>query len=1013
MSASTKPVTETEEPELFGVEADSTVSAQENIPLPWFIGQARLPLRYITDVFYRYTKSSSSGGGKGKSGGARTLNYGSFAAVFGVGPIDKISTILFNNRIVWSGSISRDESNPVYADISTADGNFRIYWGTAAQEKDTVLFDNLEVDEGMEFPPYKNIPYLVCTKVAFGTGLRPENIEVLVWRAPHAAPDSLVKNLSWEGGNAVSGVSEILLSPIFGAGMSEGDIIDLDSWEDASSNTVYAEAYATDSNPSHVALYGHISPKFTRVTTFKRAILDIFSYIDAFLSVREGRFHVGIVRHDGSPHTGLSELTHHEFTSTPRVGAVEKDNVSRIVTSYYDAELKFKKSISVGELSSEYERSDGKRKTLKLELDHFVTSWQSERYSKKAALIQKLRINEITGRVFSDALQGRTIGDFVTINLPASELNVDCFISRVERRIGDVDMLVTLTQDFSSIPKPYVEPHNLRPSINIDTPTPILNYKLMQVVYFATMTRPQVFLLAEKPQSDAIGFNVHYSDDDTTFDEIGNQEVYSLRGSVVNVVADTDTTVRVNASGFDINILQSRSGSSQKADDLILVIENEILSVGDVVALGNDEYDVSVLRGRQNTGAANHSIADEVWIAFRPNLTVIDYTGFPDGDEDGYFKLQPYSFRGPSSLAEATSFVHTFLDTVLESAQNVTIESGSEWLTRHNSSVLSGAYVTWDESIDPVRSGWEVQWAKTADVGLDIWSSVFTQTPGILINPVSDRVDYTFRIRPLAFGEFEYNWVSETHTIIGKTSRPANPTNLKVTPIVGGLNVTFTPAPDLDLNYTWLQIQTSPNFSFFAGYLTAVYGSSHTYHGLSPDNTYYIWATSIDTSGNPASGFIGSVSGKPEAQAVGVIEKFAAIKPKSEFSSIAAGAYEEIEVDMPGAQVGDIVKATSRNALIPHNLRVEEVATVDKVIIYIKNEGTAVFDAFDLEFDGTWTPGDGINTGAPEEPIPDVEGEAQYGWLDLSAGTEESLGYVHTTSEWLDLSAGTEETGDS
>lgn len=1007
MGGSSKPVTEAEEPEIFGIEPDSTMSSQENVPLPYFVGSGRFPLKMITDIHLRRTKFRSSG--KSKGGQGVTYRYGSFGAVFAAGPIDFISEILVAGRVVWAGYVERDETNPIYADIVSEEGDYRIYWGTDDQTLDTFLFTDITARDGIEFPAYKGIPYAACRNVFFGSGDRPSNIEFNVGRAPHFAPSTLMKNLTFEGGSAVACASEVLMSTLCGAGLDKDEAIDEASWAQASSDTVYPEAYPVDDNPEHIASYGYISPKYTSITTTKRALLDMLSYVDAFVSVRGDKLHVGISRHDGTTPSGLPEVTHHDFVSTPRVAAVKKDKYSRIITNYRDRSLKFKKVILVSELGGHAEDSNGARTTKKLDLDAYVSPWQAQRFASRAALINKIRTNTVIGRVFNDSLQGRGIGDKMTVNLPASELDVDCIISRIERKPGLLYSTVTFTQDASSVPRPYTEPFDLKPVIDISTPTQILYYRILQITKKDVVDQPQVIIFAEAPQSDSGGFFIHYSDDNATYDEIADQDSYALKGELVGAIDASATTIRVFADGDDLSYLESQSEPNQRADELIMLIDDEIVSIGDVTALGGNEFDIEVLRARQNTDAAAHDDEAVVWIAIRDNLVVMKYEGFPKTSEIIYFKLQPYNYFGSAPLSESASIAYTFISEKLRPATNLVIESGDDWLVKKASAVHSTAHVTWDEPEDVGRSGWEVQWATALHAGLSLWSSAIVENSGFTTGVVSDEVEYYFRVRPISIDGYKGEWLQVAHVIEGKETPPSNPTNLVATPLVGGVQFTFTPSTDSDLKSTFVYVQTSPVLNLVYAYPTEVIGGSFTRHGMSPENTYYFWAASWD--GRRFSGFVGPVSAVPLPQPVGTIQKFEVLEPVSNYTEVAAGGYIEIDKSLPGAAVGDVVAVTPRSALTPYNLAAEVVVGENLLKIYVKNNGGVPFSTFDLDFDGTWIPGDGVNTGPPAEEVPDLEPEASSAWLDLSLGTEETLDHIYASSEWLDLSAGTEETG--
>jgi hypothetical protein len=169
--------------------------------------------------------------------------------------------------------------------------------------------------------------------------------------------------------------------------------------------------------------------------------------------------------------------------------------------------------------------------------------------------------------------------------------------------------------------------------------------------------------LAEKNTDNAIGIKIHYSEDDVSYDEVGEQNSFALRGALSEDISGTDTEFDITASGFDIEKLDSQSDIEQSANRLLLIAGDEVMSVGAVTANGGGSYTVSVLRGRLNTAITTHTDTDEVWIIERDRLEDQTFSGFPTEDIAAYFKLQPYSYSGGATdLGDVDAEAFEFLD---------------------------------------------------------------------------------------------------------------------------------------------------------------------------------------------------------------------------------------------------------------------------------------------------------------------------------------------------------------
>ncbi len=664
MSFSVKPVTSANESNLLGIEPDETVSSQEDTPLPYFAGVDKFALRWITPQPYnRTTKAPPSSGAK-KGGGnsqANHINYGDVAGFFALGPIDKLLAIIIDDQIVWEGIILRDVSNPVYAEVDTGEyGIFRVYWGTDAQTVDTLVLSGTADDH----PAYKNIPYCVGKGVRFGIGKdAPGNIVLQVERTPNDdyVPDGIYNVNSFEGASALACVSEVMLDPFAGLASDES-IIDADQWDPVSDDARFNEAFALFDNASHIADFGHVSPKFDKQQPARRVINDILSYIDGFVRVNDGMLQAGLAKHDGTVEGSLPSLTHHEFVGTPTVSPLDRTRYAKASATFRDRRRHMKRSTVTTDSSSVVD-DIGYGESTSLDLSGFQTEHQGDRYLSEFLQTHNQMRWGVSGRVFRDALQGRREGD--QIQFDYSPLSIDVTMRIV--RIDDTDhpniAKVNLEQEPGLFQLGNASEEVERVTTTYTEPGELANKRVFQLPKSVSGGKPALWFLAEKVTPNSVGFKIHYSGDDSSFDYIGNQESYALRGALDGAIADSDLTLNIDATGEDIDKLQSMSSAQQENDELLLIVNDEVLSIGTVTANGSDNYTVGVNRGRWGTVAASHSDTDEVWVIERSTLETFYHQEFPRTVIARYFKLQPFtSFEGERDLANVTSFSFSFAD---------------------------------------------------------------------------------------------------------------------------------------------------------------------------------------------------------------------------------------------------------------------------------------------------------------------------------------------------------------
>jgi len=188
--------------------------------------------------------------------------------------------------------------------------------------------------------------------------------------------------------------------------------------------------------------------------------------------------------------------------------------------------------------------------------------------------------------------------------------------------------------------------------------------------------------------------------------------------------------------------------------------------------------------------------------------------------------------------------------------ESLVAESGTDILQIANDgTIISRIKLTWDTISDQfVISGGrvEVQYKPATE---SVYSSQIVDgaSTSAFVGIVEDGKSYNLRVRAISALGIQGAWTTTTHTVIGKTTPPADPTGFAIDPY------------DVELKFTWNE-NTEPDFSYYeirtedanwGSDTAALVFRGKTNSCFVPPNgvgtlTYYI--KSVDTSGNYSTG---------------------------------------------------------------------------------------------------------------------------------------------------------------
>ena len=702
----------TTDKKLLNLDEDQMASNQEAIPVPYARGHARLGLKWITDVLRRTTTQvKQKGGGKGASSAGGQYNYyGDLAGAIQLGRLSKVRAVLIDKAVVYEDPEGLELVADAVTQAQFAEyGEFFFYPGTTGQPADTYV---LNVADGTSYqwdpelhpqefesvgefaesgwqssqeatavthPAYPGVAYVAIRKLFFGEGrTSAPNVELIT----ESVPDGVIglpTDITEQGVNPVTCIAELLTDPFFGAGYSVGDL-------DAAS--FHATAQALARKPE----WHYVSPLFTQISSVREMIARLCSYFDGWLRVEGGKVVIGYYPHDGVV-PDVREISLRECVAKPKIEEQGwTTTINAVTVKHRDATRRLKESAETAASTFNFDALGEVREQQEERL-FFVTRTQARLYASRMCNLLAYPLCSGTVEVRADkavGLGGEPIrpGDRFQIDHTYYELDlvVRC-TRRVERPRSGV-VVLEWEQERGLFATQY-QPAIDMPVVEVDPVSAIGRAVVLTVPGFLTgSVRTTAAVLAERP-ADAEYFHLWYAPGGATmpdgFDRIGSCQSWALAGSLHgNVpapeppppVVDGEVsgrtgvveepykpiTVTISAGGTDIAMLEPQSDAAMEDNRLLMVIDQEIFSVGHVSVISPGVYQVSGLRERGGSEAAAHGAGSPVWIIRKDALLadIQQHQGFVKSDMVHHFKLQSARMGSVQPLEEALHITHMF-----------------------------------------------------------------------------------------------------------------------------------------------------------------------------------------------------------------------------------------------------------------------------------------------------------------------------------------------------------------
>ena len=578
--------------------------------------------------------------------------------------------------------------------LTASDGTFygvlRFYWGTNAQTVDSLLQSTGNdggrvgnLGSGDQHPDYEGICYVVIRDFLLGQQVQSgPNIEIITRRKPNQfiITDSAAGIVDGQANLAAVAAEWLTDTNCLGLPATMVDTTSFVAVADylQSNQSLYGSSVLIDTSESVTSLFDKLVQMFDGYIRFNPATQKI---------------ELGVYQHGVVPTGGTYvTLTADSFTKFPKFNSQSwQETTSRATVRFNDRQLNYQQtSLQVDDPRAFFILGGVREQSLD-------RAWIARQMQAQAHGRETLRVighAQMTGELEVRREIGRTIraGDYVLvdIDLEPNANTIYQFFRVTSRKIppfGPITLNVFADNTLAAVPWNG----SATPVIAATPPVPpITSFRFLEVPTILSGSRGEIICLAQRPSNLLVGAQLYFdiASGGTFSSMLGQFNNYAAKATLYANVAAGDTTLQltVDTTQVDANYFTLQYSSSQAADDTMLafivslvpsggdagqVAETggyqllEICSVSAQTLISAGRYNLTVLRGRQNTAATAFTTANtEVWLIPQALLNFFNHTEFDQIRANrlasltpayAQFRICPFTFVNTLPLSSAAS----------------------------------------------------------------------------------------------------------------------------------------------------------------------------------------------------------------------------------------------------------------------------------------------------------------------------------------------------------------------
>lgn len=627
---------------------NSGYKAAEIIPLGW--GRDLFPSKWISNKYDEHTQRAGSQ--------KPDWQYCSIAAAYRKGPIDYVGKVYRDGAELanWDYTFSEgEESHTFTLNPSLASGRAWqavVHRGTLDASASGVT--NLRAKTGQEHPPYRGVAWIEWLNIDLGAGTTalPQLTVEMGMHGPLIAGYPSFSSHPY-GVNPIAAIYALLTHAA--GGDFDAALLDSTHWGDQ------AQALQDNGVGGRTGNLVQCHPNFTSSTSLGDAISQILAYFDGYIFAKDGQLRVGWFPSAAVDAGTLPEITEHDLESKPSGGGFPDWNEGAtsavVVFRNFDREY--------GEDAARYNAPANRENNVSADPVRKERPWVHA--SDQAAIIAA---ESATDPNSADSTTNLTVlksraksggvplfpGDLLNWDYGPHSLDLVCRIVSRRLRMGSASDILTIARERGAYPRPYVAPVDERVLPADDDPGEIDTDDVrLWFLPSGLSDGREVAALIDRTKRTIYRADLHLSADGSApWENILDSRFFAAKctvgGSGIN---DTDTTLRIVSTSVDFARMQAQSTIEQVNDTLLLLVGDELVSVGDITVVSSNTYDLTLLRGRRGTEAAAHATSDVGWVFYRADIDSVEHREFynvRDGSDvydsaiaTKHFKIQLYT----------------------------------------------------------------------------------------------------------------------------------------------------------------------------------------------------------------------------------------------------------------------------------------------------------------------------------------------------------------------------------
>jgi hypothetical protein len=673
---------------LANISEDQVNSNQQAIPVKYLAGRQYVAGDYISPAYNPIAKPVKTKTGKDETSTTGYKYFCDFALVFCMGgrqPVDAVYKVIIDNNIVWKGNISRTiGTNKEIITLPNDRGIIHLFWGTETQNIDNILLtprglggelgsdpqdnttwppnsgsisagdDNPYSGHYDKHPAYRGQCYGVFKKFKLGRDrTQVPNIQL-----------ELKRGCPWLGGASITsdnlGVNPIailydwLTDTRFGMGVPESIL----------NSTTFTNTYASLENLGPARL----SPLITSQEDFRQVVAELMEYYDGWIRRNGTMIEVGLWNH-GTNITPAATLLDDDLLAEPELEPQGwGPTVNEVTVVYKDRKHHFNDYTQIHRNPNNFRITGGPRPET-LQRPWLTDKDLAKRYAQESGSSMAMPFTSGDLTVKREWLSTNNIlpGTVIEYNSAFYGLTFWLRVLEIEYAADNAaSAKISVDWERSKWPSLYVPPGFEGPGGFFTGPRELYKSKIIEVPYLMADRRfaTQVLALAVRGNIEVHGMRIWASfDGGTSYQQLpdsASNSSFCAYGVNDAAIGTADTTFSFQGYGIDQDTIVSQTDGQQADDNLLVIIDNELMSIGTITPGVGASLTATINRGRYGTTAATHAADADAFFLYRANLLLLDHVDFVPGFTV-LFKLQPFTEDLDYDLASLSPISYTIL----------------------------------------------------------------------------------------------------------------------------------------------------------------------------------------------------------------------------------------------------------------------------------------------------------------------------------------------------------------